>query len=383
MRTIALSGTTGFLGSHLLSRLLRRDLRVIALVRDAPPRAADRVARALAFASDGRRNDAVDTEQLRLVRADLDAERLGLPAAAFARLADEVDEVWHCAASTHLEADLATVCAINVEGTRRMLELAAAGRRRPRFVHISTAYVAGGRSDCTVAESDLDGSYGFMTPYEESKYRAELLVRAWAGEDGRRALVLRPSTLVTDKPLVPSGPRHPHSVLGLRLGRLAARGPDFLVRHFGMRPDRDGVFRVRLPGRPDSTTNIAPVEYAADAVMRLVRDESAPGTTTRHVTHPVDTPARVWLEALRSMVPWLEPVVVADHGDATAFESFAVALQPGGHRYGYLRRSYERTALDTAETRDGVPAPLPLDVPYLARTLDGPRSRSVPAATSA
>ncbi|MYR41102.1 SDR family oxidoreductase [Streptomyces sp. SID5910] len=383
MRTIALSGTTGFLGCHLLARLLQQDCCVVALVRDAPARAAARIERALAFAGGGPENGSPVGGRVRIVQADLGAARLGLFGEVFDGLADEVDEVWHCAASTHLEADLATVSAVNVEGTRHMLELAAAGRRRPRFVHISTAYVAGGRTDCTVAEDDLDGSFGFMTPYEESKYQAELLVRAWA-RDGRRALVLRPSTLVTDKPLLPRGPRHPHSVLGLRLGRLASWGPDFLTRRFGVRPDGDGVFRVRLPGRPGSTTNIASVEYATDAVMRLTRDDDpAPGVVTRHVTHPVDTPASVWLEAMRSLVPWVEPVVVEGDVDATTLESFIVSLQPGGRRYGHLRRSYERGALDTAEARDGVSAPAALDVPYLVRTLNVPGNRRTSTLASA
>ncbi|MER6690487.1 SDR family oxidoreductase [Streptomyces minutiscleroticus] len=374
MKTVALSGATGFLGCHLLARLLQRDGRVIALVRDEPARAARRVERALAFAGGGPLSVPVGSGRLRIVRADLGEERLGLSAEAFRHLADEVDEVWHCAASTHLEADLPTVCAVNVEGTRRMLELAGAGRRAPRFVHISTAYVAGGRTTGTVAEDDLDGSFGFLTPYEESKYRAEVLVRSWAGREGRRALVLRPGTLVTDRPPVPRGPRHPHSVLGLRLGRLAAWGPQFLTRQFGVHPGPDGVFHVRLPGRHDSVTSIAPVEYTADAVLRLADEpQEAPGTVTRHVVHPVDTPGQVWLRAVRSVIPWVEPTLVEDHGRPTPLESFIVSLQPGGSRYGYLRRRYERTRLDAAEARDGVPAPAALDVPYLVNTLRGPR----------
>ena len=53
-----------------------------------------------------------------------------------------VDVVCHCAASISFDLPLEEAREINVEGTRAMLALArAAGARR--FVHVSTAYVAG------------------------------------------------------------------------------------------------------------------------------------------------------------------------------------------------------------------------------------------------
>ncbi|MET9802668.1 SDR family oxidoreductase [Streptomyces sp. NPDC006368] len=129
METIALSGTTGFLGCHLLARLLSRGHAIIALVRDAPDLAAGRLQRVPDFAGLTGAETYLRSGQLRTARVSLDQPRLGLEPAAFRRLADEVDAVWHCAASTNLEAPLETVSRVNVEGTRHMLDLAAAGRR--------------------------------------------------------------------------------------------------------------------------------------------------------------------------------------------------------------------------------------------------------------
>ncbi|WP_206283049.1 SDR family oxidoreductase [Streptomyces chilikensis] len=370
-KTIALSGGTGFLGCHLLPRLLAQGHSVVALVRDAPQQAVRRLERALEFADARPAVAALDTGRLRVVRADLERPGLGIDPPELRRLAGEVTEVWHCAAATDLRAPLRGVVRANVDGTRHMLELASAGGAERRFVHISTAFVAGDRRDGVVGEEDLDDSYGFVTPYEESKYRAELLVRSWA-RDGRRALVLRPGTLLTDRPPSGRGPRSPHSALRWALSRLAALGPRHAVERFAAVPDAQGRVRLRLPGREDGLVNLAPVAYAADAVVRLAGEDGGPGTVTRHVVHPVDTPVRKWIDAIAAQAPWARVELVEEWSPANDLERHLVELNPGGLRYGYHRRSYERTGLDRLEARDGVAAPPALDAAYLRAALSYP-----------
>ncbi|WP_164540572.1 SDR family oxidoreductase [Streptomyces abyssomicinicus] len=373
-KAIALSGGTGFLGCHLLPRLLSQGHSVIALVRGTPQQATQRLERALEFAGARQAAASLGTDRLRVLRADLEQPGLGLGAQELRRLAGETDEVWHCAAATDLRASLRSVSGANVDGTRHMLELAAAPGRERRFVHVSTAFVAGDRRDGVVREDDLDDSHGFVTPYEESKYRAERLVRSWA-RDGRRALVLRPSTLLTDRPPSPRGPRAPHSALRWALSRLAALGPRHAAERFAAAPDAQGRVRLRLPGRTDGLINIAPVEYAADAAVRLAGEDSGPGTVTRHVVHPVDTPLTKWIDAIAAQAPWARVEIAEEWSPVNDLERHLVGLNPGGLRYGYHRRSYERTALDLLEARDGVPAQPPLDAAYLRAALGYPARR--------
>ena len=104
----------------------------------------------------------------------------------------------HCAASVSFDLPLGEARAINLEGTRRMLEFAGLVRESgglERYGHVSTAYVAGTHAG-RFAECDLDVGQGFRNSYEQSKFEAEQLVRS---QDGLPFTILRPSIVVGDR----------------------------------------------------------------------------------------------------------------------------------------------------------------------------------------
>jgi Male sterility protein len=92
-------------------------------------------------------------------------------------IAEEVREVVHGAASVAFDLPLAESQSINVEGTRRILDLAedcaARGEGLRRVTYVSTAYVAGDRHG-RAREADLDAGPGFRTAYEQSKHEADV-----------------------------------------------------------------------------------------------------------------------------------------------------------------------------------------------------------------
>ena len=95
------------------------------------------------------------------------------------QLAERVTDIVHSAASVSFTLSLERSREINVEGTRRMLELAELCRERGqlrRYAHISTAYVAGTHRG-EFSEEQLDVGQDFRNPYEQSKFEAEQLVR--------------------------------------------------------------------------------------------------------------------------------------------------------------------------------------------------------------
>jgi long-chain acyl-CoA synthetase len=90
-------------------------------------------------------------ERLRPVPGDILERGFGLSAADVRG----VERVVHCAASIEFTLPLREAREVNVSGTAHVVELC---RRLPaleRYVHVSTAYVAG-RATGTFAEDDLD-----------------------------------------------------------------------------------------------------------------------------------------------------------------------------------------------------------------------------------
>ena len=147
MTTYLVTGGTGFLGRHLLERLLRRpDATVHVLVREA---STGRLA-ALAAGMPG-------GERISPLVGDLSLDGLGLTAARRKRLG-RVDHVVHLAALYDLTADDEANHQTNVEGTRRIVELAAA-LRAGCLHHVSSVAVAGEFAGFTgLAWSDVTGT---------------------------------------------------------------------------------------------------------------------------------------------------------------------------------------------------------------------------------
>lgn len=208
--TVLLTGATGFLGTFVASRL---DEAPLCLVRG--PDARRRLPGA------------------RVLEADLLA---GVPP-----LPSDVHAIVHCAADVAFDRPLAKARAINVEGTRRLLSAAAELPALERFVHVSTAYVAGIGPEA-FSEGDLDLDQRFRNTYEQTKFESERLVRS----SGLPVTVVRPSIVVGDSR---TGWTNSFNVLYAPL-RALARG---LVD--------------QLPAHPDALVDIVPVDHVADVIL--------------------------------------------------------------------------------------------------------------------
>ncbi|MET7568981.1 SDR family oxidoreductase [Streptomyces sp. NPDC005492] len=382
-----LTGATGFLGSHLLVRLLRHPGEVTALVRRDGEAGWQRLERALAATGEPVPDDL--RTRVRLERADLAEPLLGLTPDRHRELARQADAVWHSAATLDLATSLDDLAEVNVEGTRRVLDLAAASPGPlPRVVVVSSAYVAGGRLEGTVREDELDDSQGFLTPYEESKHAAEQVVHAWAREHRHPVTVLRPAVLTTDRPLPSGAPRHPLAEAGARLALLARLDRSRLFPGTGI--DSDDPLTVPIPGHEGAGLNLVQVEYAAEAAVRLALRAPDPApdrlVETFHLTHPRDTPVRDCLAVMRELCPWLEPRIDprATLRSLGPGESALLRAMGGVHAYTYVRRRYDRTALLGA-LKGCVPDPPAPDIRYLAAAFRGalPARRPDPATASA
>jgi thioester reductase-like protein len=251
------TGGTGLLGRHLVERLLDRHDEVVVLVReDRLATLADRLADlgALAIAK-GRK--------LSIVHGDVTEEWLGLASGALEP--SSLDHVFHVAGLYDLEADAASLRAVNVEGTENLLGWLTSRGFRGVLHHISSIAVAGDH-DGRFAEAMLEEGQRHPTEYHRTKFESERLVR---NERRVRHRIYRPGAIVG------------HSKSG-EMDRLD--GAYYLFR--AVHALRDTVPRwVTLPGLVGAPVAMVPVDFVADAIDALAHKESLDGATF-HVVDP-------------------------------------------------------------------------------------------------
>jgi thioester reductase-like protein len=258
---VLLTGATGFVGMELLARYLERTERpVLTIVRAGSEDAArERIDAVLANLFGYRAGGYED--RVTALAGDLTAPRLGLDAARWDWLAGESTMIVHCAASVSFGLSLDEARAINVEGTRRMLELAGRARELgvlERYAQVSTAYVAGTHPG-PFFECDLDVGQSFNNSYEQSKFESEQLVRS---HPDLPFTILRPSIVVGDR----------------NSGWTSA----FNVLYWPLRALARGLFPA-VPAIPSAPVDVVSIDYVADGIHALC--ESRAGIRqTYHLT---------------------------------------------------------------------------------------------------
>jgi thioester reductase-like protein len=357
---IVVTGATGFLGSRLLAQFLQQPEPVIALTNKKSGDGWEDLCTELRAIG----HPEPAPGQLTAIGVNMTQSHLGLSRADWHDLAEQAGTVWHGAASTYLGPQRRAVRRANINGTRNVLELAAAAPRRPRLFHISTAFVAGKRTSGTVGEHSLSAACGFENPYEESKYEAELIVGNWAREHERETTIFRPSILATDQ--YSPGSRRPNplqSMMGIA-GDLV--------------PVRAGTarrFPFRVPGSADAYMNIMPVETAVQQMIELSLRPARSLVQTFHIVHPHEVPVPVLVELFESAFPVRIELVSARPADPSPLEALLYDKLGGFMPYLFHHRTYDRACSDEAGLRLA-PAD-PLDLAYFQRGLLAPAPQLV------
>lgn len=261
---IVVTGATGFLGATLVRVLLDRHpgARLSLLLREergmkAPERAASLLQRM--------RVQAADLERVEAFPADVTLDRCGLGEADYGLLSEGATRVIHGAATVRFDEDLETARRVNVEGTRNVLALAAAAHQNGAlrsFTYVGTAFVAGQRTGL-IRENELDAGQSFRNTYEQSKFEAEQVVRA--SIDTLPAVIVRPSIIVGDS----------------RTGVTSS----FKMLYWPLKMYAGRLWRT-VPGFPDATVDIVPVDFVAAAIAHLAFDPRAVGRTVHICAGP-------------------------------------------------------------------------------------------------
>lgn len=164
------TGATGFVGSHLINRLIQDGWQVRALVRDTAKISSS------------------EAEMLEIMEGSLSNPE------SLASAVRDVDHVFHCAANVATWASDALYYETNVLGTDRLLTAVIQNNRNIRsFVHLSTADVYGFPEKPADEQAALDGGkFG----YGRSKLEGEIRLIRRAHEAGIPLTIFRPCNII-------------------------------------------------------------------------------------------------------------------------------------------------------------------------------------------
>jgi len=183
LQTILLTGSTGFLGSHLLSILVKHENveKIYCLVRGKDDEEAfERLHQTF---SKYRLHFEAGNSKVVSLCGDISKDLLGLEASEYINLASFVTVVVHTAGDINYMKSYSELHNVNVEGVARLLQFSAVGVHKT-FHHISSLSIFG--AEYTLLGIDpVDESYDiqrsgkilrFENGYVQSKWRAECLV---------------------------------------------------------------------------------------------------------------------------------------------------------------------------------------------------------------
>lgn len=209
------TGADGFLGSHLVERLLSRGACVAALVRPSSLTSA-----AVGIAGHALRNlGGVQRDLARVIAADVASSDAQAQIVAF-----EPERILHLAADAYVDRSFdhpGEVLRSNLDGTLRVLEAARRCLRLERVVVTSSSEIYGDAQTPAIAE---DHPLMPTSPYAASKLAADRLAYAYHRTHGLPVAIIRPFNTF--------GPRHPYDVIPRFVAR-ALRGEPLLVHGSG------------------------------------------------------------------------------------------------------------------------------------------------------
>jgi fatty acid CoA ligase FadD9 len=289
VRTVLLTGATGFLGRYLaLQWLERMELvggKVVALVRAKDDAAARQRLDATFDSGDPTllaHYQALAADHLEVFAGDKGEADLGLTQDVWQRLADTVDLIVDPAALVNHVLPYSQLFGPNVVGTAELIRIALTTRIKP-FVYVSTIGVGDGIAPGTfVEETDIrqmsatrrvDDSYA--NGYGNSKWAGEVLLRDAHDLAGLPVSVFRCDMIMADTTY--AGQLNvPDMFTRMMLSLVAA----------GIAPE--SFYELDADGRRQRAHyDGLPVEFIAEAISTLGADV-VDGFETYHVMNPYD-----------------------------------------------------------------------------------------------
>lgn len=251
-QTIFLTGFPGFIAERLVERLAKTDTQFFLLVQ------AQFVEKAMDAVKRISEETNTPLENFAIIKGDITRKNLGIETDDLAVVRVETTDVFHLAAVYDLAVEKDLAYLVNVEGTKNVNDFVKSLWNLRRYNYISTCYVAGKRTG-EILETELEHDAGFRNYYEETKYLAEVSVEEMKTEFP--VTIFRPSVVVGDS----------------ETGETAKYdGIYYLIKYLKKSPN---LLRLVNVGNKNVRLNLVPVDFVADGIAALSKDEEAIGKT--------------------------------------------------------------------------------------------------------
>jgi thioester reductase-like protein len=287
MSCVFITGGSGLLGVNLVRELLHNtSARIIVLMRKVSIEKRTSLFRDLLAFNGDQPLDLFSLQRIEFVEGDVTLQNLGMELPMRERLMHEVDVIFHAAAVITLSGAERETQAVNVQGTRSVLDFAMACRERgclSRVVHVSTVAVAGNRHGM-IYEDELNKGQAFNNPYEKSKFEAEKIAAQYR-ERGLPITVVRPSMVIGSS----------------RTGFTN----NFNIFYFQLRLLSQGVLET-IPHREDATYNLIPADLAARAICLIASSPEAENRTY-HIINTHDLSVQHFFEKVSGYLGYKKP----------------------------------------------------------------------------
>ena len=297
VKSIFLTGATGFLGGFILRDLLEQNsiAHVYCLVRAAD--AEQGLSRIKLNLCHYKLWQDCYLERIIPILGDISRERLGLDTRLFENLSLDIDIIVHCAATINLVQTYEQLKPTNVEGTQQILKFASSGTHKP-IHYISTLKIFSTESsghqyqedDDLMHGKDLDGGY------TQTKWVADQIMLR-AQKNGFPINIYRPG----------------------RVTGCSATGvwntQDFACRMI------KGFMQLGVAPETSAKIDLTPVDYVSRAIVHIIQREDLLGTTF-HLKHPTLIPVKEIIQYIQNVGYQLQEVPYAEW-----YKRFVYSLQ--------------------------------------------------------
>jgi thioester reductase-like protein len=332
--TIFLTGFPGFIATRLIERLANPQTRFFLLVQPAF------VERAQAELEEISRRTNAPLENFYLFEGDITAANLGLSNEDLNLIQDETTDIHHLAAVYDLAVSRELAQSVNVNGTENVNNLVKKIKNLRRYNYVSTCYVAGKRTG-VIYENELEHNVGFRNFYEETKYLAEVAVESLKKDFP--VTIFRPSVVVGDS----------------KTGEtMKYDGIYYLILYLRKLPGVLSLFNI---GNEKVKLNLVPVDFVANSIAALSKDETVTGLTLQ-IADPAPLTTRQLFDEISGAMTKRKssiafPTAVVETWLNSSLSPALTGLPHVGVPYFFIEQTYDTRVSQEALAPHGIACP--------------------------